>query len=466
MNIWWSCIRRHQHQADFSLSRFFQASKQLLSASILGLPPTAPRSGFTAVVTIPFAMLVGVARAIRNFLIDSTQIVVTLAVFLATLACRVLRVGRAFCWVLGPDDEVGVLPNVRSVLADDGEVLSVITTPRSTHSLSGTLVVDSGRFRSLRLLTFGPIALGVGLAHRSRFFLLGRGELLRNPRMQDRLMRWRSSGVAWMFLGSDIRSPTIFSNFMENSGHLSFTDFQHERSGIRIEETEHRVKCLADRAMQLSQLIVSPEREQSSYLDHSRSFVVSKLCMIAISDEMLNRAGEMGPAITWSDPIKVLHAPSNRSVKGTLIVREAVVELRRAGVPVSYQEITGSPNSAVLEALDQSDVLVNSLMQHTPGMLGLEGLALGKLVIMSADPELEPALPRWSADEDAWLRYRPGSLFSLLSEIARDPHSFDAVRREGYRYCKTHFALSERASELRTLISKNLVSHDPNRCEK
>lgn len=95
------------------------------------------------------------------------------------------------------------------------------------------------------------------------------------------------------------------------------------------------------------------------------------------------------PSVAGSGPI-VLHAPSSAAVKGTAEIL-AALEALAATRPLRIRTVTGVPRAQVLAELARADVVVDQLNSVTPGVFALEGMALGRPVVLEFDVrELAP----------------------------------------------------------------------------
>jgi glycosyltransferase involved in cell wall biosynthesis len=77
----------------------------------------------------------------------------------------------------------------------------------------------------------------------------------------------------------------------------------------------------------------------------------------------------------------VAHAPTDRDVKGTRHVIEAVEALREGGLAVELDLIEGVPSKVAQRRLMASDVVVDQLMIGWYGGVAVEAMALGKPVL-------------------------------------------------------------------------------------
>jgi hypothetical protein len=83
------------------------------------------------------------------------------------------------------------------------------------------------------------------------------------------------------------------------------------------------------------------------------------------------------PNISGRSAPKVLHAPSNSSIKGTKIIEATIERLQHEGIPLEYVRLSGVSNEQVVEILSDVDVVVDELILHGPGWLSFEAMASG-----------------------------------------------------------------------------------------
>jgi len=104
------------------------------------------------------------------------------------------------------------------------------------------------------------------------------------------------------------------------------------------------------------------------------------------------------PPRVESGSIRVLHAPSHATGKGTAQIRGIIAGLQKQGLPIEYVEVSGRPNAEVLQEIAQSDLVVDQFYGDTPmagfpaeaGMLG-KPAAVGGYFAAKAREEITPA---------------------------------------------------------------------------
>lgn len=113
----------------------------------------------------------------------------------------------------------------------------------------------------------------------------------------------------------------------------------------------------------------------------------------------------------------VLHAPTNREIKGTRFIIEAVERLQAEGIELEFRLVEGVPHAELRELYACADLVVDQLLVGWYGGLAVEAMALETPVVAylrDADlglvpPEMREDLPVISAD--------PATIYDVLREL-------------------------------------------------
>lgn len=128
--------------------------------------------------------------------------------------------------------------------------------------------------------------------------------------------------------------------------------------------------------------------------------------------------------------IQILHAPSNKMVKGTDKIREIVGSLKKEFPNLVYLEISGVSNSEVLLKIAESDIIIDQIYGGTYGVLSIESMALGKTTLCYINDMYMngyPAeLPIVSVDEE--------TLYGELSKLLVDTNQRTTLGLAGKKY--------------------------------
>ncbi len=94
--------------------------------------------------------------------------------------------------------------------------------------------------------------------------------------------------------------------------------------------------------------------------------------------------------------IRILHAPSNRDLKGTFHIEEAIERLQSRGYPVELVLLENVSHDVVISELARADIVVDQLILGWYGVFSIEAMATGKPVLCYIKPEMldrYPSLP-------------------------------------------------------------------------
>lgn len=120
-------------------------------------------------------------------------------------------------------------------------------------------------------------------------------------------------------------------------------------------------------------------------------------------------------------PIVVLHSPSNPAFKGTSRIALAVDNLRTAGYQLDFRVIKSRPNSEVLAALADCDLVVDQVYSDTPlAMFATEAAYMGRCAVVAgyALEELNSLIPEDMVPRS--ITCRPQDLTATLASLLED----------------------------------------------
>jgi len=110
------------------------------------------------------------------------------------------------------------------------------------------------------------------------------------------------------------------------------------------------------------------------------------LCIshFAIDSESINHI----PIVRKEMKLKVLHAPNHRAIKGTSAIEKAIEKLKSEGLEIELMLIEKKPNTEVLKAIEECDLVVEQLVIGWYAQFAIEAMAYGKPVISHLDKDL------------------------------------------------------------------------------
>ena len=104
----------------------------------------------------------------------------------------------------------------------------------------------------------------------------------------------------------------------------------------------------------------------------------------------VNLKGLKYSEIEISGPLKILHAPTNRDVKNTKAVEEAISQVKNAGLDIQFTLIEDTKHSELLEQISEHDLVIDWVNPDYGiyGVFSIESMALGRPVICSLTDSL------------------------------------------------------------------------------
>lgn len=143
-------------------------------------------------------------------------------------------------------------------------------------------------------------------------------------------------------------------------------------------------------------------------------------------------------------PLRVLHAPNHRALKGSSFVISAIEQLQNEGVAIELVLVEKAPNAEVLAAIAAADVVVDQLVIGWYAMFALESMALATPCICYIDPELEKLYLRTGLlqpNEMPLISATPETIKELLRELAMNRKKLSDAAVRGRIYVERHHSL-------------------------
>jgi glycosyltransferase involved in cell wall biosynthesis len=307
-----------------------------------------------------------------------------------------------------------------------------------------TCVLDGNKFYkdesdfgpySLFLRPFiGPILLAY-LSHLCETFVyISFTGYLADRESDLKFLKRRNKKIIMLFYGSDIRSLPKTKEFFDSIGEDSFVNYLPNLNNPTYDQMIKNTARLADK---YADLIFNWNIDQIGYL------TTPATPWPYILDLDKYRYNFVAP--NTPQEIQILHCPSHNIVKGTPLVRAAIKKLRSEGYSFKFTELSGVPNYVVLEQLLHSHIILQEFYCLTPGILGIEALASGNAVLMSASHRLNPELPEDS--DDAWIPTMSWEIYDKLKMLLDNPSLIEQYAKQGRQYLERNYNF-EKAQEI------------------
>lgn len=186
--------------------------------------------------------------------------------------------------------------------------------------------------------------------------------------------------IVVFFMGDEQRRKTAYEQEMKLFGIPSY--FRHAESNFEksLKRLNFTLRYLRN-AEKFADVIYSlPNQSQLSLRPYSHLY-------IPVDTRIIEEKTEQRKI-----PV-IAHAPSNRLVKGTDFILNALDKLKNEGVEFELRLIENVPYRQALKMYTDSDILIGELFIPTGGKLDREALAAGKVVLSSARRDYIDGLP-------------------------------------------------------------------------
>lgn len=163
----------------------------------------------------------------------------------------------------------------------------------------------------------------------------------------------------------------------------------------------------------------------------------------AIDTEKVRLAAPKNESGT-SDPLRILHAPNHRTLKGSQFLVDAVKELKSEGLSLELTLLEQRPNTEVLAAIAAADLVVDQLVVGWYAMFALESMALSTACICYIDPDLEKLYVRaglLDPGEMPLISATPETIKNDLRRLCLNRSDLAACGRRGRAYVEKHHSL-------------------------
>ena len=148
----------------------------------------------------------------------------------------------------------------------------------------------------------------------------------------------------------------------------------------------------------------------------------------------------------------ILHAPTNRSIKGTKYLVEAVSKLKKEGYSVRLKLLEGIKHNRMKEFCRDADIVVDQLLIGWYGGFAVETMALGKPVVCYLNEDLFYLVP-WAGDIPI-VNANTANLYDKLKWLIENPKERERIGRMGREFVEKWHDPVKIAEKLTKLYEK------------
>jgi glycosyltransferase involved in cell wall biosynthesis len=226
---------------------------------------------------------------------------------------------------------------------------------------------------------------------------------------------WRRAGkrVAMTFYGDDVRPVA-----------LSLARNPHTHLAIPALRAELEPRDAAKRA-----LVAALERHGVAMFATNPDLLAAVPAARFLAYGHVDPAGHQPRPPRAAGPLRLLHMPTNRAVKGSDLFIAAVERLRAEGLAAELTLVEGRSNAEALAILAEHDVLLDQLRVGWFGGVAVEAMAMGKPVVCYLNPADEALAPAEYRAALPLIRADPTDVEAVLRRLLGMPR--EALREQG-----------------------------------
>lgn len=231
--------------------------------------------------------------------------------------------------------------------------------------------------------------------------------------------------------GSDVQDYTLTRNLLFKHAHSM--DYPYEIRDRR------RVAKRIDLWTEWADFVISG----CDWVDYTHHWDLLLTGHFAIDiDEVTAKVAHLPPGVEGDDgPLRIVHAPNHRTVKGTAHLIAAVERLRAEGIAIDLRIVEFASNQTVLTAMASADLVVDQLVIGWYAMVAIEAMALGKPVICYLRPDLLDLYELSGClqpEELPLISAGISDLADILRELASDRARLRELGQRGQAYVRRH----------------------------
>lgn len=141
--------------------------------------------------------------------------------------------------------------------------------------------------------------------------------------------------------------------------------------------------------------------------------------------------------------VNIVHAPTNRLIKGTDKILATIDRLKNEGAKVNAVLVENMPHEAAIEAFKSADIVVDDVLQGPYGLVAMECMALGKPVLGRIDQHFAGKY-----EDLPIVNSNPDNLYDNLKELIANPHMRVELGKKGRAYVEANHDAKAIAGQL------------------
>ena len=146
---------------------------------------------------------------------------------------------------------------------------------------------------------------------------------------------------------------------------------------------------------------------------------------------------------TREGAVRIVHAPTNRKVKGTHLILPVVEQLISEGYPIEFILVENKPHTEALAIYKEADIVIDDVLQGPYGIFAIECMSLGKPVLDRIDEKLVGFYKDLPIQNTP-----PEAIYERLKTLIENPLMREELGRQGREYVERNHNPLEIARQL------------------
>ena len=135
-----------------------------------------------------------------------------------------------------------------------------------------------------------------------------------------------------------------------------------------------------------------------------------------------------------SKTLRILHAPTGRSIKGTRYICDAIDKLKKEYDFIDFALVENIPYSQVKRFYESMDILIDQLLIGWYGGVAVEAMALGKPVVSYIRKEDLRFIPSGMKEDLPIINANPDNIYDVLKEFIERREVLQSIGEESRAY--------------------------------
>lgn len=148
----------------------------------------------------------------------------------------------------------------------------------------------------------------------------------------------------------------------------------------------------------------------------------------------------------------IVHAPSQRNIKGTEHILNAIKQLEKEGYNLDLIIVEKVSHREALQICEESDIIIDQLLIGSHGIFAIEAMAMGKPVICYIRDDLISKYPQ----ELPIVSANPDNIYNKLKMLIDNPKLIVELGGKGRKYAEMYHDSRKIAQQLLTLYKSLL----------